>query len=180
MSFVDEQGRSRPALATDEPSTLLGVLDWCRETLRWKCSGVDAAGLRQRLGPSNVTLGGMLKHLAQVENVVVGEWMVGTPAPAPFDSVDWSADPDWDWNSAADDTPEELFRIWQESVERSRARISNALEKGDLDQLGVWVSPSRGETPNLRYILVALIQEYSRHLGHVDLLREAIDGLTGE
>ena len=89
------------------------------------------------------------------------------------------ADPDWDWNSAADDTPEELFALWEDAVAESRALLAEALADGGLDRLAARSWPT-GETPSLRWILVHMIEEYARHNGHADLIRERIDGATGE
>jgi Protein of unknown function (DUF664) len=87
-------------------------------------------------------------------------------------------DTDWQWTSAAEDSPEELRTLWLEAVARSEAAVDEALAAGGLDrplELSEW-----SERPNLRRVLVDLIEEYARHTGHTDLLREAIDGLVGE
>jgi hypothetical protein len=93
--------------------------------------------------------------------------------------VDWDADRDWDWHSAAEDTPEQLRALWQDTVARSRSLVSEALADGGLDQLSRRTWPD-GEAPSLRWILVHMVEEYARHNGHADLLRESVDGLTGE
>jgi hypothetical protein len=93
--------------------------------------------------------------------------------------VDWDADPDWEWHSAAADSPEQLYALWREAVARSRSAVSEALAGGGLGQLARWASP-RGESPSLRRILIDIIEEYARHVGHADLIRESVDGLTGE
>ena len=179
MTIIDEQGRPEPPLDADELGTLLGFLDYQRATLEWKTRGLDAAGLAARTAASSMTLGGILKHLALVEGYWCTHRLWGRPEPAPFDTVDWAADNDWDWHSAADDTPEALRALWAAAVERSRESVAEALASGDLGRLAVktW---SDGSAPSLRWILVHLIEEYARHNGHADLLREAIDGETGE
>ena len=93
--------------------------------------------------------------------------------------MDWKADRDWDWSSAATDTPEQLRALWQDAVARSRSLVAEALGDGGLDRLArrTW---SDGRAPSLRWILVHMIEEYSRHNGHADLLRESVDGQTGE
>jgi hypothetical protein len=93
--------------------------------------------------------------------------------------VDFKADPDWDWRSAAEDSPEQLFALWQDAVDRSRSLVATALADGGLDQLGRRTWPD-GRAPSLRRILVDMIEEYARHTGHADLIRESVDGLTGE
>jgi uncharacterized damage-inducible protein DinB len=176
---VDEHGRPEPPLTADETATLLGFLDFHRATLAWKCSGLDAAGLRATVGASSMTLGGMLKHLALVEDDWFSRWLYGREPAPPWDTVDWRADPDWDWHSAAEDTPEELLALWQDAVDRSRARVAEALADGGLERLA-WRRWPDGRAPSLRWIVVHMIEEYARHNGHADLIRESVDGLTGE
>ncbi|WP_239074305.1 DUF664 domain-containing protein [Streptomyces sp. SID10853] len=79
---------------------------------------MDASGLRATLGTSTVTLGGLLKHLAHVEDSHFARLWLGSPVGAPWDSVDWDSTPDWDYRSAAEGTPEQLRALWQESVGR--------------------------------------------------------------
>ena len=180
LSVVDEQGRPEPPLAADEPATVLGFLEFQRATLAWKCAGLDAAGLRAKVALSSMTLGGVLKHLAYVEDQWCSRRLHGrTPAP-PWDAVDWEGDRDWDWHSAADDSPEQLRTLWQDAVARSRALVAEALADGGLERRAVWVDPVSGAAPSLRWILIHMIEEYARHNGHADLLRESIDGRTGE
>jgi uncharacterized damage-inducible protein DinB len=179
VTYVDDHGRPHPPLAADETSTLVGFLEYQRATLEWKCAGVDADGLRARVGVSSMTLGGLLKHLAYVEDDWFSRWLHGRERRPPWDTVDWQADPDWEWNSAADDAPDELFTLWREAVARARSSIDEALVEGGLDRLARRSWPG-GETPSLRWILVHMIEEYARHNGHADLIRETIDGLVGE
>ncbi|MQY07448.1 DinB family protein [Actinomadura macrotermitis] len=179
MSDTDEQGRPEPPPAGDETATLLGFLDFQRATLAWKCGGLDAAGLRATVGASSMTLGGMLKHLAYVEDEWFTQRFRGEGMPSSWQEVDWRTDPDWDWRSAADDSPEELFALWREAADRSRAVVGAALSDGGLEQLARWSWPD-GQVPSLRWILCHMIEEYARHNGHADLLREAVDGQTGE
>lgn len=179
MIDVDEQGRPEPPLAGDEVATLLGFLDYQRATLKWKVEGLDSAGLNATVGVSSMTLGGMLKHLAYVESDWCARWLHGLDAQAPWNAVDWAADYDWDWHSAADDTPEQLLALWQDTVTRSRSLIEQALADGGLDRLAQRTWPD-GRAPSLRWIVVHLIEEYARHNGHADLIRESVDGLTGE
>ena len=179
MIPIDEEGRPEPPLAGDETATLLGFLDYQRATLAWKCRGVDAAGLRATVGVSSMTLGGMLKHMAYVENDWFSRWLHGHERLAPWDSVDWKADPDWEWHSAADDSPEHLDALWQDAVALSRSLVADARAGGGLDRLARRSWPG-GETPSLRWILCHMIEEYARHNGHADLIRESVDGETGE
>jgi len=175
----DEQGRPEPPLAADETATLLGFLEYQRATLAWKCAGLDAFGLQATVGASSMTLGGMLKHLAYVEDDWSSRWLHGRDRQPPWDAVDWKADPDWDWHSAAEDSPEQLLALWQAARDRSRSLVAEALADGGLGRLARRTWPD-GWAPSLRWILVHLIEEYARHNGHADLLRESVDGLTGE
>ena len=166
-------------MAGDETATLLGSLERQRATFAWKCGGLDAAGLRATVGVSSMTLGGLLKHLALVEDEYFSRRLGGRSLGAPWDTGDWDADPDWEWHSAAEDTPEELQTLWQDAVARSRSAVTEALADDGLGQLAVFTWPD-GRSPSLRRILIDLIEEYARHVGHADLIRESVDGLTGE
>jgi hypothetical protein len=168
-----------PPMTAGEVDMLLFALDRSRAQFAWKCGGLDAAGLGKAHPPSAMTLGGLLKHVALVEDHRTAHDLTGQPIGAPWDAVDFKADPEWEWRTAADDSPEALYALWRSAVERSRAALSRVLADGGLDQ------PSKlpyrsGESPNLRRVLVDLHDEYARHVGHADLLREAVDGLVGE
>jgi hypothetical protein len=167
-----------PPLAGTETEHLLGALDRLRTTFRWKADGLDAAGLRTRIGASALTLGGLLKHLAFVEDYIVTTKLTGKPVGPPWDFTEWDSE-DWPFTSAADDTPEQLYALWEDAVDRSRARLEAALADGGLDQLAD-VSTPDGRHASLRRLVCDLIEEYGRHTGHADLLREAVDGLVGE
>jgi uncharacterized damage-inducible protein DinB len=179
MTDLDEHGRPEPPLAADEIATLLGFLDYQRATLAWKCRGLDAAGLRATVGASSMTLGGMLKHMALVEDSWFSRSLHGRDRRPPWDTVDWKADPDWEWHSAAEDTPEQLFALWEDAVARSRSLAAEALAEGGLERLARRTWPD-GRAPSLRWILFHMIEEYARHNGHADLIRESVDGLVGE
>jgi hypothetical protein len=168
-----------PPVAGDETATLLGSLERQRATLEWKCGGLDADGLSTRLPPSAITLGGLIKHVAFIEEEYFVHRLLGRELGAPWNAADWDADPDWEWHTAADDSPEQLMMLWGDAVARSRAAVAEALAIGGLDHLAKFTN-SRGESPSLRRILIDLIEEYARHVGHADLIRESIDGLVGE
>ena len=129
--------------------------------------------------PSALTLGGLLKHMALVESSWFERWLHGGDYAPPFDAIDWDADPNWEFESAGADSPEQLLAQWEAAVERSRASVAQALAHGDLSQTARRTWPD-GRAPNLRWILVHMIEEYARHNGHADFLREAVDGETGE
>jgi hypothetical protein len=168
-----------PPIAGNEADTLLGTLERLRRYVQWKCGNLDSAGLRATLGPSTMTLGGLLKHLALVEDDQFSVKLCGQPLHAPFDTVDWDSDSDWEWHSAAENSPEELMALWQEAVSRSRTLVAEAMADGGLDRLASYTSSS-GQSPNLRRLVTDMIEEYGRHVGHADLIRESVDGLVGE
>ena len=120
--------------AGDEVSTLVTVLERNRRTFAWKCSGIDAAGLRASTGASTMTLAGLLKHLALVEDHYFTHQLQGLPLPSPWDVVDFDADPSWEWRTALSDDPEYLHDLWRASVLRSRTAVDEALAEGGLDR----------------------------------------------
>lgn len=179
MSENNEPLLEEPPVAGNEIDTLVGSLERQRRTLAWKCAGLDAAGLRMTAAASKISLGGLLKHLALVEDDVLSQKLLGREPAPPWDTVDWDADPDWEWSSAAGDTPEQLMALWQDTAAGSRANVRQALAEGGVGHLAAFTN-SRGQSPSLRRLLIDLIEEYARHVGHADLIRESIDGLVGE
>jgi len=176
---VDEHGRPEPPIAASEQETLIGFLEWQRSTLEWKTRDLDRDALGRTAASSTMTLGGLLKYIAWVEDHWFSHVLLGQHRAEVWASFDTEADPDGEWTSAAADSPEELRRIWGQSVEASRAALADALSRAGLDQVSVRPL-CMGERPSLRWILVHMIEEYARHNGHADLIRESIDGLTGE
>lgn len=170
---------NEPDMTAGEIELLLFALERSRATFAWKCGGLDAAALRQGHPPSAMTLGGLLKHLALVEDYYTTRDVTGLPMGPSWAEADFDADPDWEWHSAADDSAEFLYSLWRDAVDRSRVAWATVLEGGGLDQPAKFISDS-GESRNLRRVLVDLHDEYARHVGHADLLREAVDGLVGE
>ena len=159
-----------------EVEALLGALHRNRRTFAWKTGGLDAEAMRRTLGPSTLTLGGLVKHLALVEDHYFTHQLHGRDYPAVWAPM--ATQDDWEWTSAADDTPEELRSLWLAAVARSQAAVDEALAGGGLATL--CAATDRPEPLNLRRVVVDLIEEYARHTGHADLIRESIDGLTGE
>jgi uncharacterized damage-inducible protein DinB len=178
---IDEVGRPQPPLDGDEAATLTGFLDYQRATLEWKTRGLSDDHLRIDLAPTSMTLGGLLKHMAYVEDYWFTETVAGEPSPSPWAEVDWAADNDWEWHSAAHDSADALRSLWAERVERSRAVVARELATEPAEGLArphpAW--GGRGEV-SLRWVLAHMIEEYARHNGHADLLRQSIDGETGE
>ncbi len=167
-----------PPPAADEVTTLRAFLDFQRDVLRRKTEGLTADELSRALPPSTLTLGGLLKHSALVEVDWVTGFLHGRELGEPWASVDWDADRDWDFHSARFDTPEQLRAIFDAAVGEADRGIDEGLANGGLDLLAQ--RTARPGRVNLRWILVHLIEEYARHLGHADLLREAIDGSVGD
>lgn len=176
--LVSASVRPEPPLAGDETATLLGSLERQRATFAWKVGELDDEALALRLGPSSMTLGGLVKHLALVEDEVFTRALLGRPLPAPWDRVDWEGESDWEWRTAASDSAEQLYALWQSAVARSRDAVRRALGDGGLDHSADVVFADGA--PSLRRLLVDMIEEYARHTGHADLIRESIDGLVGE
>jgi uncharacterized damage-inducible protein DinB len=160
--------------AADERTTVQGFLDLHREVLRRKCRGLSAEQLDTTLPPSSMTLGGLLKHLAYVESWWATGVFLGEDPGEPWASVDWAADGDWDWHSAADDAPEQLWALYEAEV----AAADRIYDPAALEDLAGRADRRTGEHPSLRWILLHLVEEYARHNGHADLIRESIDGVT--
>ena len=168
-----------PPLAGTEVEHLLGALDRLRASFRWKADDLDEAGLQARIGASVLTIGGLLKHLAVQEDYMSTTKLAGQPMGPPWDANDWDGDEDWEFMSAAGDSPAELYARYDGAVERARARLDAALADGGLDQF-VHTSGTDGQHASLRRLVCDLIEEYGRHTGHADLLRESVDGRIGE
>ncbi|MFF5707116.1 DinB family protein [Streptomyces sp. NPDC012794] len=168
---MDLEQRTPPVLTGDGRSTLTSVLQWQRDTLRMKCAGLTDEQLRRRaVPPSGLSLLGLVRHLAEVERGWFRNVLNGEDAPGHFPE---NAAGERTEFHVEDADPAESFRIWEEACERSRAVVAAA---ESLDVRG----HSGGRAYSLHYILAHMIEEYARHNGHADLLREAIDGVTGE
>jgi hypothetical protein len=168
-----------PPFAGTEAEQLVGALDRLRTTFRWKADDLDAAGLAARVGASTLTLGGLLKHLASEEDYMFTVKMRGEPIGAPWDATGWDGSNDWEFGSAAQDSPAELYALYDGAVGRARARLGKALADGGLDQF-INITGPDGQRVSLRRLVCDLIEEYGRHTGHADLIREAVDGRVGE
>ncbi len=181
-SFPPPESRVQPPLRADEVTTLRAFLDSHRETFRWKCGGLTQQQLAQPLPPSEMTLGGMMKHLAVVESSWFEDDFSGRGLMPPFDTVDWDADRDWEWHTSTDDTPEELSALFDDACRRADAVLDEALADGGVGLDGLSAAEDAGSRGrfSLRWILLHMIEEYARHNGHADLIREAIDGQTGQ
>ena len=178
---VDEHGRPETPYVADEVGTLLGFLDHQRATVEWKCHGLTDGELRRRLppfdaSPSAMSLGGLLKHLARVEDFWFSEVVAQGGPQEPWASMRWAAE----WSTADDDSGDELRTLWAGRVARSRAVVDAELTTGAEPLSRTYAAWGGRGRVSLRWVLVHMIEEYARHAGHADLLREAIDGQTGE
>lgn len=164
-----------PPRDVGERQTLLDMLDYYRKVLIRKADGLSAPALQQHLAPSELTIGRLLRHMALVEDIwfhwrflgggVLREWP--HPLTEGFDGVMETAD-----GEDGDTLVAEIER----SIARSDAVIAGA---DSLDSIAA--NPAfDGQYPNLRWILVHMIEEYARHCGHADFIRESIDGRTGD
>lgn len=171
--------RAEPPTTGEELTTLRAFLDYFRTTIRMKASGLGREDLARALPPSDLTLAGLVKHLAFVEDYWFGEILRGEPADDPWAAVDWSRDPDWELTSATEHEPADLWQLYDDAVARSQTRLTLALAAGGADQLSLGAERGRDRF-TLRWILVHLVEEYARHCGHADLIRQSIDGSTGD
>ena len=175
--FLRRSGQIELPTAGSEVDTLLGALDRNRRTFAWKCFGLSAEEMRRTLGPSTMTLAGLVKHVALVEDYYFSLGLGRAHARA-VGRRRLRRRSGLDWRSAADDSPEELQALWEAAAGRSRAAVAAFLTEGGPDSRVKWTEWT--EPPNLRRMLVDMIEEYARHTGHADLIRESIDGLVGE
>ncbi|MBC7279100.1 DinB family protein [Nocardioides sp.] len=172
--FEDTRHPTGAPYVADESTTLRTFLDFHRATLLRQVAGLDHEQLNRPVPPSTMTLAGIVKHMAHVEDVWFGVRLAGADQAPPFDTAPWDEDVDWDFSSAKADDPETLRALLREAIARSN-ELTDAAES--LDQIAVGRTRD-GQSLSLRWILVHMIEEYARHCGHADLMREAIDGAT--
>lgn len=163
-----------PPVHGTEAEHLLGALERQRATFRWKTDGLDAAGLGATVGASSLTLGGLLAHLAAVEDLYATARLDGSGSE-PASQQEWDAV----LTDAAERSPTELYAAWDAAAARARRAHADRVAAGGLDQ-DVHVGAPDGTRASLRRLLLDLLEEYARHTGHADLLREAVDGRVGE
>jgi hypothetical protein len=169
MEIADVE-RVDPPLEGDELATLVGFLEYHRQTLLVKCAGLNDEQLRRRaVPPSTLSLLGLVRHLSEVERGWFQRGVLGDEAP-PLYWTESNRDGDFD-----DVDNAEVVGAFDEFAHEC-ARSREILATCSLDDTFV----RRGETISIRWLLAHLIEEYARHNGHADLLREAIDGVTGE
>jgi hypothetical protein len=159
-----------------EHAMLTEFLDYFRTVFLRKVEDLADEQSRQRLPPSDLDLLGMTRHLADVERWWFRGVFTAEVTDGNYDSDDNPEDPDLDWHHGPADTIAEARDVWHVEVARAREIVAGST---DLDAIGAYTSGSRGEI-SLRWIMIHMIEEYARHLGHADFLRENIDGATGD
>lgn len=167
-----------PPLSGTDSEHLVAMLERLRATFRWKADGLAKDQLCIELPTSSLTMGGLLKHLAMAEDDVFA-WRINGDRPVTRFLVPESDDvAAWQFRVGDDESANDVYRLWDDAVRRSRAAWSDIIETGSLDEPGALEFD--GQYPSVRRHVCDLIEEYGRHTGHADLLREAIDGRTGE
>ncbi|MFI2435158.1 DinB family protein [Streptomyces sp. NPDC018693] len=167
--------RTSTSQHADERTTLEGWLDFHRQTLARKCEGLTDAQLRTAsVEPSELTLMGLVRHMAEVERWWFRAILTDDAAAGPIYYTE--DDPDGDFHVTDDDTWAEAHATWQAEIEAARRAAAGVA----LDDLSQRRSRRTGEPYNLRWIYTHMIEEYARHNGHADLIRERIDGATGD
>ena len=169
-----------PPIDGTEAEHALGALGRMRATVRWKADGLDEAGLRQRIPSSSLSLGGLLLHLAMCEDYYLTTKLRGEELVEPWRSLGHDGTDEWEFTTEAF-TAAETYAVFDEAVVRNTRRLEDAVADGGggLD-LVCHVDDGNGNHPRLRRLLHDLLEEYARHTGHADLLREAVDGRVGE
>jgi len=166
-----EDTRRDPPVTGDERATLQGFLDFHRDTLMWKCTGLTDQQLKTRpFATTDLSLLGLVRHLADVERSWFRRRVAGEDAPPIFYS---RQEPDADIDPPADADPEADFAVWRAEVAACDATVAGR----GLDDTFL---SGQGDTRSLRWLYNHMIEEYARHNGHADLIRQAIDGATGE
>jgi uncharacterized damage-inducible protein DinB len=166
--------RTDPPQVADERTLLEGFLDFHRDTLALKCEALTDAQLREAsVPPSELTLLGLVRHLAEVErgwfrHVLGGE----DPEPLYYSEED----PDGEFHGLDEAVTEEALGTWRAEVTHARKLAAGR----SLDDIGSRMRRGEREEYSLRWIYIHMIEEYARHNGHADLIRERIDGATGE
>jgi len=167
--------RVEPEPATDERTMLCEFLDYYRATIEQKCDGIDDEQARRGIEPSDMSLLGIVRHLTEVERNWFRAKLLGEDAPYYYITDD---DEDADFHPAAGDTLADALVLYRAECERARAITAQV---PSLDQLSAATVRWNGDRAvSVRWILVHMIEETARHAGHCDLLRERIDGVTGD
>jgi uncharacterized damage-inducible protein DinB len=166
---MTEDNRPEPPSVGGEREMLAGFLDFHRATLLWKLEGLDDEQLRRAMVPSGTSLLGLVKHLGSVEYGWFCETFGRPTEPLPFDEND----PESDMRARPDETTEDVLAFYG----RARAAADQVIDELDVEDTGTaWF----GETVTMRWVLIHMVEETARHAGHIDILRELIDGMAGD
>ena len=176
LAFLALVGRTEPEPQGGELEMLEQYLDLQRQTILAKAAGLDRGAMAQRLPSSTLSLGGILYRLALVEESWIEVRFCGRDMPEPWSEVDFHTDPEWEFRTGAELDPEAVRQRYRLACERSRQVVAQASGPDQLSAKPRW----DGHPFSLRWVLLHLIEETARHIGHADLLREAIDGSVGE
>jgi uncharacterized damage-inducible protein DinB len=166
--------RTDPPLQGSERQLLVDFLDWHRATLAFKCEGLTGAQLRERaVPPSSLSLLGLVRHMTDVERTWFRRRLRGEDAPPLYSSPE---DRDGDFDNVADADVAETFERWRSACDDARRIVDQTDSLDTIAKAPRW----DGGHVSLRWILIHMIEEYARHNGHADFLRERIDGKVGE
>ena len=155
---------------------MIAFLDYHRALLIDKASGLTDEQLHTTVAPSSLTLGGLINHMAVVEDSWFTDDIAGNPVPEPWASAPWDEDPDWELTSAPSVPRDELFQRYRDAIERSNAVLAEVEDLGHLSS-----KTDRNDEPwSIRWILIHMIEETARHCGHADFIRESLDGSVGD
>ncbi len=176
LAYLAMVGRTEPETEGGDLEMLEQFLDLQRQTMLAKAAGLDRDSMAQRLPSSTLSLGGLLYHLALVEESWMEVDFSGRDMPEPWSEVDFGTDPDWEFRAGSELDPEAVRQRYRMACERSRRVVAEAAGPEQLSAKRGW----DGHQFSLRWLLLHLIEETARHIGHADLLREAIDGSVGE
>ena len=171
--------RVDPELTGGEYAQITQFLDYHRATLVQKASGLMPEQRALTVGASTLTLAGLVHHAALNEDSWFGVVLLGRPPADWWADAPWDDDADWEMTTAPDLDFDLVLDRYEQACARSRANVAEAYAAGGLDVLSRGTN-RRGETFNLRWILLHMLEETARHNGHADFLREAADGATGE
>jgi uncharacterized damage-inducible protein DinB len=164
-----------PSRSGDERHTVVTFLDFFRSVLLRKGAGLSHTELHTALPMSTLTIGGLLRHMTFVEEYWFRFVLLGEEYSEPWASAPWQEQPDWEFDTAPDCSPVELATQFEAAVDRSRSALA---ARPGLDTVAA--RQSWGQDTTVRWILVHMIEEYARHCGHADLIRQSLDGATGD
>ena len=171
-----------PTVRSAERQTLEEFLDYFRSVFTRKVEGIDDARARVRIGASDLDLLGLARHMAGVERGWFSQALDGSDDPELWVNPADADEPDADFHNQPRDTIAEAVVALQEAIAESRRRVAahDSLDDVTAIDVGPPDNPARYGPRSLRWLIVHMIEEYARHCGHADLLREAIDGSTGD